>query len=413
MDIDPARVEVINDGRSPIVERGLDALISDAVAKGHLHATLDATAAVRDTDASYVCVGTPSNPDGSVGLAHVVDVCGIIGRAIAAKSGYHSVIIRSTIVPGTMEEVCIPALEAASGLQAGVDFGVGYYPEFLRESTAIEDYRNPGLIVFGALDQPTFALLGLLNKDMPCLPHEVDLRTAEMVKYASNSWRAVKVTHRRRDDNRGVGRMNRSVGIAMKHDPPCRMRCLPAVVFGKRSARIHRRHRRQHIPCRAARHPGMDTCRGKDIRIDIDQDRRHRAACRQTRHEDRVPVETEPLNHAAGKCRQRRRFPAATNLIARLEPVPAARRVLTRCLDRIDDDQTMPVGLGVHVRAGCEIIGALAATMQHHNKALRPLRDPRRNIKAIRARTFGGPVGPGQVLRSLWNDRHAFRTGPR
>ncbi len=75
-----------------------------------------------------------------------------------------------------------------------MDFGVGYYPEFLRESTAIADYVNPGLIVFGALDQPTFALLNLLNKDMPCLPHEVDLRTAEMVKYTSNSWRAVKVS---------------------------------------------------------------------------------------------------------------------------------------------------------------------------------------------------------------------------
>jgi GDP-mannose 6-dehydrogenase len=93
-----------------------------------------------------------------------------------------------------MEEVCVPLLEAASGKKAGVDFGVGYYPEFLRESTAIADYYNPGLIVFGALDKPTFALLNLLNHDMPCTTHEVDLRTAEMVKYTSNSWRAVKVT---------------------------------------------------------------------------------------------------------------------------------------------------------------------------------------------------------------------------
>lgn len=92
-----------------------------------------------------------------------------------------------------METVCIPALEAASGLTAGVDFGVGYYPEFLRESTAIQDYDDPGLIVFGALDQPTFALLNLLNRNMPCATHEVDLRTAEMVKYTSNTWRAVKV----------------------------------------------------------------------------------------------------------------------------------------------------------------------------------------------------------------------------
>lgn len=194
VDVDQNRVDVINNGQSPIVENGLDDLIANAVAAGTLTATLDAVAAVRDTDASFVCVGTPSAPDGSVGLDYVKGVCAIIGKALAQKTGFHSVIIRSTIVPGTMETVCIPALEAASGLKAGVDFGVGYYPEFLRESTAIEDYDNPGLIVFGALDRPTFAILNLLNKDMPCATHEVDLRTAEMVKYTSNTWRAVKVT---------------------------------------------------------------------------------------------------------------------------------------------------------------------------------------------------------------------------
>lgn len=194
VDIEPDRVAVINSGMSPIVENGLDVLIEDAVLQGRLSATLDAEDAIARTEASFVCVGTPSNPDGSVGLAHVKSVCEIIGRAIAKKQAFHSVIIRSTIVPGTMEQVCIPALEAASGLKAGVDFGVGYYPEFLRESTAIEDYDNPGLIVFGALDQPTFAILNLLNKDMPCTTNEVDVRTAEMVKYTSNTWRAVKVT---------------------------------------------------------------------------------------------------------------------------------------------------------------------------------------------------------------------------
>lgn len=194
VDIDAARVKTINEGRAPIVENGLPALIERAVADDLLVATLDADDAVANTDASLVCVGTPSNPDGSVGLDHVRQVCGIIGRAIARKGGYHSVIIRSTIVPGTMEGTCIPALEEASGLKAGVDFGVGYYPEFLRESTAIEDYDNPGLVVFGALDAPTFALLNALNTDVPCAVHEVDLRTAEMVKYTSNTWRAVKVT---------------------------------------------------------------------------------------------------------------------------------------------------------------------------------------------------------------------------
>ena len=194
VDIDQGRVAEINAGRSPIVEVGLDILIANGVKSGCLRATQDAADAVAKTDASFVCVGTPGNSDGSVGLSHIVDVCRSIGRAIAEKDSFHSVVIRSTIVPGTMENVCIPALEAASGRKAGVDFGVGYYPEFLRESTAIEDYDNPGLIVFGALDVSTFAILNLLNKDMPCDTHEVDLRTAEMVKYTSNTWRAVKVT---------------------------------------------------------------------------------------------------------------------------------------------------------------------------------------------------------------------------
>ncbi len=194
VDVVADRVAMINAGQSPIVENGLGALIAAAVESGTLSATLDAQAAVHATEASYVCVGTPSNRDGSVGLGYISDVCGIIGRALATKSTFHSVIIRSTIVPGTMEDVCIPLLEAASGKKAGVDFGVGYYPEFLRESTAIADYYDPGLIVFGALDQPTFDLLILMTLDLPCVAHQVDLRTAEMVKYTSNAWRAVKVT---------------------------------------------------------------------------------------------------------------------------------------------------------------------------------------------------------------------------
>ncbi len=194
VDVDPGKVNAINAGASPIVENGLPELIADVVARGLLTATLDIEAAVHNTDASFVCVGTPSAPDGSLGLTYVTSVCESIGRAIASKGSYHSVILRSTIVPGTMEGVCIPLLERASGMVAGRDFGVGYYPEFLRESTAIQDYYDPGLIVFGAMDDTTGALLTALNEDLDCPIHLVDVRTAEMVKYTSNSWRAVKVT---------------------------------------------------------------------------------------------------------------------------------------------------------------------------------------------------------------------------
>ena len=124
----------------------------------------------------------------------MTSVCETIGKALARTGSFHSVVIRSTIVPGSMEGTCVPVLERASGLTAGIGFGVGYYPEFLRESTAIEDYDNPGLIVFGSLDPRTERFLTALNDTLPCEIHKVDLRTAEMVKYTSNSWRAVKVT---------------------------------------------------------------------------------------------------------------------------------------------------------------------------------------------------------------------------
>lgn len=194
VDLDPAKVAAINAGSSPIVEKDLPELIASGVASGRLSATTDATAAVQGSDASFVCVGTPSAADHSIGLDYVKGVCDEIGKALRGHPGFHSVIMRSTIVPGTMHEVCIPRLEAASGLRAGQDFGVGYYPEFLRESTAVRDHQDPGLIVFGALDDATGALLTELNRDLPCEIHLVDLSTAEMVKYASNAWRAVKVS---------------------------------------------------------------------------------------------------------------------------------------------------------------------------------------------------------------------------
>jgi len=208
VDVDPTKVAAINAGLSPIVEPGVSEIIAECVAEGRLTATTDAEHAIRETDASFVCVGTPSAPDGSISLEYVKDACRAIGSAIAAKGGYHSVILRSTIVPGTMEETCIPILETASGRKAGTDFGVGYYPEFLRESTAVADYRDPGLIVFGALDDMTARLLTDLNGGIDCKIHVTDLRTAEMVKYTSNAWRAVKVSFANE-----IGNIAKSAGL--------------------------------------------------------------------------------------------------------------------------------------------------------------------------------------------------------
>ncbi|MEP1963643.1 nucleotide sugar dehydrogenase [Tateyamaria sp.] len=194
VDVDLGKIKAINEGQSPIVEEGIDELVAEVVAAGKLRATDDFRQAVLDTDASFICVGTPSAPDGSVGLKYVTSVCDSIGAALRDKPTHHAVVVRSTIVPGSTVDACIPALEVASGKKAGVDFGVGYYPEFLRESTAIADYYDPGLIVFGYMDEGTRDILHGLNKDLPCEIHQVDIRTAEMVKYTSNTWRAVKVT---------------------------------------------------------------------------------------------------------------------------------------------------------------------------------------------------------------------------
>jgi GDP-mannose 6-dehydrogenase len=140
-----------------------------------------------------ICVGTPSNEDGSLKLDYVEAVCRQIGEALKDKKTYHSVVLRSTVVPGTARNIAIPALEKASGKIAGKDFGFGNNPEFLRESTAIYDYFNPPKIVIGALDQKTADMIAALYKDIsaPEIITEVDV--AEGVKYADNAWHALKV----------------------------------------------------------------------------------------------------------------------------------------------------------------------------------------------------------------------------
>ncbi|MSU88829.1 nucleotide sugar dehydrogenase [Rhodobacteraceae bacterium 2CG4] len=208
VDVDAGKIAAINAGLAPIVETGLDELVEEVVAAGRLRATDDVQHAIDATELSFICVGTPSAEDGSVGLGYVETVCRDIGRALARKDGRHAVVIRSTTVPGSTEGTCIPALEAASGKRAGADFGVGYYPEFLRESTAIKDYYDPGLIVFGALDPATAETLTALNAPLGCKIHAVDLRTAEMVKYTSNTWRAVKVTFANE-----IGNIAKSAGL--------------------------------------------------------------------------------------------------------------------------------------------------------------------------------------------------------
>lgn len=194
--VDPnaTKLQLINAGQSPIVEQGLEELIRDAVARGRLKAVADARTAIAETDLTLVCVGTPSEANGSLDLRYVKAVCGEIGQCLRDKPGYHTVVMRSTILPGTMRGTVIPVLEAASGLKAGRDFGVCNNPEFLREGTAIHDYDHPPKTVIGMMDERSGALLGDLYAALPAPLIKTAIETAEMVKYVDNVWHALKVS---------------------------------------------------------------------------------------------------------------------------------------------------------------------------------------------------------------------------
>jgi GDP-mannose 6-dehydrogenase len=192
--VDPqqAKVDLINQGRTPIIERDIGEMIERHVAEGRLRATSNVHEAVRFTDLSLICVGTPSLGNGHIDVAYVKRVCRQIGEALEDHPG-HTVVVRSTMLPGTMRNVVIPELEAASGLKAGQDFGLCINPEFLREGTAVHDYFHPPKTVIGEIDKASGDVLAKLYGHMPCPLIRTDYETAEMVKYADNTWHALKV----------------------------------------------------------------------------------------------------------------------------------------------------------------------------------------------------------------------------
>ncbi|OAF13575.1 GDP-mannose dehydrogenase [Bradyrhizobium centrolobii] len=193
--VDPAeaKVALINQGKAPVIEKGLGETISDAVAKGRLRATRDARDAVLATDLSLICVGTPSKRNGDLDTSALKLVCAEIGSALVDKQSRHSVIVRSTVLPGTIRNVIIPELEKASGKKAGVDFGVGSNPEFLREGTALEDFFAPPKTVIGVEDDRTASELEALYGAIKAPLIRTSIEVAEMIKYSDNVWHAVKV----------------------------------------------------------------------------------------------------------------------------------------------------------------------------------------------------------------------------
>jgi GDP-mannose 6-dehydrogenase len=193
VDPNPTKVDLINAGQTPIVEAEIGAIIESCAANGSLTATTDAAVAVRDTDLSLVCVGTPSNANGSLDLRFVRAVCKDIGGALAAKPDRHAVVMRSTMLPGSMRQLVIPQLEEHSGKRAGADFGVCNNPEFLREGTAVYDYYHPPKTVIGELAPGDGDLLATLYESLQAPLIRVPVETAEMVKYVDNVWHALKV----------------------------------------------------------------------------------------------------------------------------------------------------------------------------------------------------------------------------
>ena len=194
VDVSQAKIDLINQGKSPIVEPGLEALLLDGVNKGRLRGTTDVQAAVLATDMSLLCVGTPSKKNGDLDLVYMEAVCREIGTVLRDKGSRHTVVVRSTVLPGTVKNVVIPILEKSSGKKAGVDFGVAVNPEFLRESTAIQDYDFPAMTVIGELDTASGDLLASLYEglDAPVIRKSVEV--AEMIKYTCNVWHATKVS---------------------------------------------------------------------------------------------------------------------------------------------------------------------------------------------------------------------------
>jgi GDP-mannose 6-dehydrogenase len=194
VDVNTMKVDMINRGESPLVEPGLGELILKNIRAGKLKATQDSEWAVLNSDLSFVCVGTPSNPNGSLSTNYVARACEEIGSGLAKKDAYHIVVIRSTLLPGTTEEMLKPILENCSGKTAGTGFGLGYNPEFLREGTSIKDFFDPPYTVIGGDDEKVMEAVKQVYSMLDAPLIEVPIKVAEMVKYVNNAFHALKVT---------------------------------------------------------------------------------------------------------------------------------------------------------------------------------------------------------------------------
>jgi GDP-mannose 6-dehydrogenase len=194
VDVNPAKVELLSAGKPTVLEKGIDELIATAHKEGRLRATTDTKRATLESDISYICVGTPTLRNGEHDLSQLDHSLGEIGAALRDKSAYHTVVIRSTVVPGSTERFLIPRLESASGKREGPDFGVCYNPEFLREGSAVADFFEPTITVIGGTGPVPLRAARQVYDWVPGKVFETSLRSAEAVKSICNAFHALKVT---------------------------------------------------------------------------------------------------------------------------------------------------------------------------------------------------------------------------
>lgn len=194
VDIDATKLRLIGEGKTPVIEEGMVELMQRVAASGRVSVTTDAEEAVLGSELSLVCVGTPSASNGSQDQGAVLRLAEQMGRALARKAGGHVVVFRSTLVPGTVEDVIRPIVERESGKKDGVDFHLCFQPEFLREGSSIRDYDKPPFTIVGANHEGAYEKLQALFGHLPCKFLRTSVRAAEMMKYCCNNFHALKIT---------------------------------------------------------------------------------------------------------------------------------------------------------------------------------------------------------------------------
>jgi GDP-mannose 6-dehydrogenase len=194
VDVDPIKVDLLGQGKAPIIERDVEALVGSAVYAGRLWGTSNAEHAVFETELSLICVGTPSRANGALDTSAVETVAKQIGEAVKSKGTFHAVAVRSTVLPGTIRGRVLPILRETIGGEPGERFGLASNPEFMREGTAVADFRSPPKTVVGELDPATAEMVVSLYADLPGPVFRTKLEVAEMIKYADNAWHALKIT---------------------------------------------------------------------------------------------------------------------------------------------------------------------------------------------------------------------------